>query len=77
MVVIQAGKCKACGDVVDITQGNKLQIDHDHSCCAGVKSCGKCIRGLLCPRCNKILGFSKDSILLLEKLIDYLKLTKF
>jgi len=30
-----------------------LHVDHDHNCCNGVKSCGKCVRGIICNRCNK------------------------
>lgn len=34
-----------------------LAVDHDHQCCDGSYSCGKCIRGLLCTGCNTRLGF--------------------
>jgi hypothetical protein len=69
----QNHKCKACGVNVDITSNNNLQVDHDHSCCNGPKSCGKCIRGLLCATCNKILGFCKDSTEHLKQLIVYVE----
>jgi Recombination endonuclease VII len=36
-------------------------VDHDHFCCPTSKTCGKCIRGLLCDSCNKGLGSFRDS----------------
>lgn len=52
------------------------QVDHDHSCCPGKTSCGKCVRGLLCGPCNKFLGFIRDKIETLQNAIDYLKAYK-
>jgi hypothetical protein len=66
----QNGVCKICGE--SEKHRNRLSVDHDHSCCSGIKSCGKCIRGLLCSNCNRVLGQVKDSKVLLQKMIDYL-----
>ena len=67
----QNGVCKICGE--EERYNKRLSVDHDHSCCDGPKSCGKCIRGLLCSRCNKVLGQINDNKVLLQKMIDYLK----
>jgi len=64
----QEGKCGICGIVMI-----RPDVDHDHSCCTGRKSCGKCIRGILCHKCNTIIGLAQDSIDLLERAIQYLK----
>lgn len=37
-----------------------LAVDHDRSCCDGKRSCGRCIRGLLCSRCNHAIGLLDD-----------------
>jgi Recombination endonuclease VII len=69
MLRAQEGKCKLCRDVLDRTPC----VDHDHSCCPGKKSCGKCIRGLLCFSCNTSLGNMKDSVERLQLAIAYLE----
>lgn len=67
----QGGLCMICKKP---EIGNKrLSVDHDHSCCSGAGSCGKCIRGLLCSRCNKTLGMIEDNIDYLSSMIEYLK----
>lgn len=66
----QGGKC-LCGR----TQSSKLgalHIDHDHACCPGTYSCGKCVRGLLCDWCNTALGKLGDDPALLRLLYGYL-----
>jgi hypothetical protein len=47
-------------------------IDHDHTCCPGGSSCGKCIRGLLCVDCNRGLGSFRDDPDLLRAAAVYL-----
>ena len=51
-------------------------IDHDHSCCptnqANRRTCGDCVRGLLCNGCNTSLGLLKESKQRILRLVDYL-----
>jgi len=65
----QNGVCRICEKD---NNGKRLMVDHDHSCCPGVNTCGKCTRGLLCKNCNWALGNAKDNVELLKKMIDYL-----
>lgn len=47
-------------------------VDHDHSCCPGTKSCGRCIRGILCNNHNLAIGMFEDDVELLYAAIRYL-----
>lgn len=70
MLASQNGACAICGGVN--TNGRALSVDHDHACCPGKKSCGKCVRALLCGDCNMGLGKFRDDPELLRAAIEYL-----
>jgi hypothetical protein len=72
LLVEQNGRCKICGTKEPGGMG-AFHIDHDHRCCPSKKCCGKCIRGLLCRRCNDMLGKVADSIETLQAMIAYLE----
>jgi len=63
----QEGKCAICKNFIsiEVKGSNPAVVDHSHQT-------GK-VRKLLCGSCNKLLGFSKDNILILEESINYLK----
>lgn len=51
-------RCDICGRQLERrTSIGKAVIDHNHGCCAGERSCGACIRGVLCSRCNTMVGY--------------------
>lgn len=63
--VFQNHQCAICKKKQDCGGKHRLCIDHCHAT-------GR-IRGLLCDRCNKMLGFSQDSLEILFSAIEYLK----
>lgn len=66
LVAAQGGKCAnpAC-------ERSAEDLDHDHSCCIGKKTCGRCIRGVLCKRCNYKLGLLERDLDLIQGLLSY------
>ena len=61
----QKSKCAICGSEETRRKGTEnLAVDHDHET-------GK-IRGLLCHKCNRGIGFLQDSTEVLKKAIIYL-----
>lgn len=69
MLLTQNGLCAICKTGFD----TNLCVDHDHSCCPGKKSCGSCVRGLLCHDCNRAIGLFRDRTDLLYSATQYLK----
>lgn len=58
-LVEQLGVCAICKHLSRrFGTLQRLQVDHDHDCCdLKTKSCGKCLRGLLCADCNVRLSY--------------------
>lgn len=56
MYEAQDYRCAWCGRHESECPKQKLCVDHDHDCCPGYKSCGKCVRRLLCDDCNMVEG---------------------
>jgi hypothetical protein len=61
MLIQQNNGCAICGEV---DHDKPLHVDHDHNT--------RKVRGLLCVRCNTMLGKARDNITILNKAINYL-----
>lgn len=64
----QRGGCAIC----ETRESDRWAVDHDHACCDGDSTCGKCIRGILCFPCNQALGLLRDSPENLKRALSYL-----
>lgn len=59
----QDGKCAMCSALA-VDSPYRFAIDHDHACCPQAEyTCGKCVRGIVCRRCNVALGLIEDEVL--------------
>lgn len=65
MLQQHGGRCTACGSKPNGTYKNRLEVDHDHVT--------NQVRGLLCSRCNKVLGLANDDVLVLRGCVKYLE----
>ena len=63
---LQKGCCAICGRHQNSFK-KSLSVDHNHKT--------KEVRGLLCDRCNLMVGYSRESIIILKNTIQYLKLS--
>ncbi len=66
----QGGVCAICKKPPEFI---RLAVDHDQKCCPGRRSCGKCVRGIVCQRCNAVLGYIESNGIL-GAIRKYLKL---
>ena len=64
----QGGGCLICS-----RNNGKMVVDHDHDCCPQSKTCGKCIRGIICDQCNRAIGLIKDNPSTALSMYKYLK----
>lgn len=60
----QDGLCAICGNGETSKDGRQLSVDHNHETGA--------IRGLLCNRCNPMIGYARDNVAVLQAAIAYL-----
>ena len=55
LLEVQQNACGMCHEPFEEEQ--LIHVDHDHACCRRKnRSCGECVRGLLCHGCNISLG---------------------
>ena len=56
LLAAQQHNCGMCHEPFE--DGQLIHVDHDHARCRGKnRSCGECVRGLLCHACNVALGY--------------------
>lgn len=67
--LVEQNGCAIC----HIENAKKWCVDHDHGCCPTTrKTCGKCVRGILCDPCNVGIAKLKDSPTIMAAAIEYL-----
>lgn len=70
-ILERQGGCGICG--TPTPDGRGWHVDHDHACCpTSARSCGACVRGILCASCNGGIGLLGDSVEVLGRAISYL-----
>lgn len=66
----QNNACAVCR--VEFAGAVGPNIDHDHNCCAGTRSCGKCLRGLLCSSCITLASIMETRFQHMNSMFVYL-----
>jgi hypothetical protein len=69
ILAVQNYACAMCHE--PFKTGQRIHVDHDHACCPRKnRSCGKCIRGLLCHTCNIALGHIERRYVMARAYLD-------
>ena len=80
MLKKQKGCCALCFEPEKLSHNGKvirLAVDHDRSCCPSHrKTCGKCIRALLCSDCNRLVGRLEANPELTARALEYVKIAQ-
>jgi hypothetical protein len=76
LLALQGGKCAICQKATGARRA--LAVDHDHAQARldghdEDKGCPRCVRGLCCKRCNRILGDLRDDPETFQRAADYLR----
>lgn len=75
--LITSVDCDLCGERFARKNHQALSVvDHDHHCCdfGEAISCGRCVRGIICPTCNVMLGFLETARTMgIDKLLTYIE----
>lgn len=65
----QGYACGMCRNPFE--EGQLIHVDHDHACCQKKnRSCGECVRGLLCHACNIALGYIEHRYAMARAYLD-------
>ena len=75
LLAAQGAACAVCHTTEPGPRG--WCVDHDHACChESARSCGDCVRGILCGPCNTGLGHFGDDADRLMQAVAYLLSTR-
>ena len=70
MLAENDGNCHLCGQPP--SGFKRLAVDHDHACCHSTRSCGLCVRGLICHHCNARLVAGYEALPVALRTWDWL-----
>ena len=76
MRLITNERCELCDKPFSIGPNGRKHavVDHNHGHCDGTKSCGYCVRGIICQRCNHVIASVEEVVDLgLDMVLDYLR----